>query len=65
MTLQEFLKLNSNGDYLIIRLLTHLYDNNYYIDCYYKNELKDSKYLNKKIMAFKIFNDALEIEIEK
>ena len=61
MTLQEFLKLNSNANYLII----YFYSDNNFIGCYYKNELKDSIYLNKKVTAFYVDNEILEIEIEE
>lgn len=61
MTLQDFLKLNLNTNYLLISL----YNDNHYIDCYYKNELKDSIYLNKEVTAFQVGNETLEIEIEE
>lgn len=60
MTLQEFLKLNSNGKYLVI----YLYNDIHFIDCYYKYELKDSIYLNKKVVDFHI-DKVLEIEIKE
>ena len=60
MTLQDFLKLNLNTNYLVISL----YTTERYVDCYYKNELKDSIYLNKEVTAFQVGNETLDIEIE-
>ena len=61
MTLQEFLNMNTNGNYKEISL----YNDIKYIDTYNKIELKDSIYLNRKVKSFEVASNGwLHIEIE-
>ena len=60
MTLKEFLKLNTNGGIVDV----WLYLDDELIDCYRKEELENSIYINNKVKSFEIDCGDLYISVE-